>query len=72
MLMDILIFKTNTAGKKQKKKLFPLLRKIEGIIRWNIDLEDSDRVLRVVAFHVSPQTVENTLTQAGYYCKEME
>lgn len=70
--MDILIFQTNTENVKQKRKLFPLLRMVPGIIRWTIDLEDTDRILRVEAVQVSPAMIEQTLQHGGFYCRELE
>ena len=70
--MDILVFKTNTGSVQQKRKLFPLLRRVPGIIRWTIDLEDTDRILRVEAVQVSPAMIEHTLQHGGFYCRELE
>lgn len=70
--MDILIFKTNTNSVQQKRKLFPLLRRVPGIIRWTIDLEDTDRILRVEAVQVFPAMIEHTLQHGGFYCRELE
>ncbi len=70
--MDILIFKTNVEDKKQVRKLFPVLRTLDGILRWNVDLHDIDKVLRIEAVSIAPQRVETVLQQAGYFCKELE
>lgn len=50
----------------------PFLNRLEGIIRWNVDLHDRDKILRVESHSLSPKTVEQTLELAGYYCKELE
>jgi len=70
--MDILVFKTNVESKKQVRKLFPVLRTMDGIARWNVDLHDIDKVLRVEAVSISPRSVETVLQKAGYFCKELE
>jgi len=70
--MEVLVFKTNVADKKIKRKLFPLLRTINGVLKWNIDLEDADKVLRIEAMHVTPLQIEKTLQQAGFFCRELE
>jgi len=70
--MDILVFKTNVEDKKQVRKLFPVLRTLDGILRWNVDLHDIDKVLRIEAVSIAPQRVETVLQQAGYFCKELE
>ena len=70
--MEILVFKTNVTDQKIKRKLFPLLRTIEGILTWNIDFEDADKVLPVETLHVAPSIIEQTLQHAGFLCIEME
>lgn len=70
--MEILVFKTNLHSKQEIRKAGSFLKKLAGIIRWNVDLHDTDNILRVVAASVSPRAVEHTLRQAGYYCQELE
>jgi hypothetical protein len=70
--MEILIFKTNVENMNHIRKLYPLLKTIQGILKWNIDTEDVDRILRVEAVSVAPQRIEMALQSAGYYCKELE
>lgn len=43
----ILVFKTSVNDKKQIKKLLPLLNKFLVNSKWNFDLEDCDKILRV-------------------------
>ena len=70
--MEILVFKTNVENMNHIRKLYPLLKTIQGILKWNIDTEDVDRILRVEAVSVAPQRIEMALQSAGYYCKELE
>jgi len=70
--MEILIFKTNVDSKRQVRKLFPVLRTLHGIARWNVDLHDTDNILRVEAVSISPRSIETVVQQAGYFCKELE
>lgn len=70
--MEILVFKTNVEDVKQIRKLSGHLRDIKGICKWNVDLNDCDKVLRIEANGITPQFVENILVDAGYYCKELE
>ena len=69
--MDILIFVTNVADTKAVSKLKPLLTAMPAIKNWNIDLDDCDRVLRIVAKNLSPRKVESTLQTAGFHCYEL-
>jgi len=70
--MEILIFKTNVENMNHIRKLYPLLKTIQGILKWNIDTEDVDRILRIEAVSIAPQRIEMALQSAGYYCKELE
>jgi hypothetical protein len=70
--MSILVFKTNIVDAKHVKTVLPHMRQIDGIEKWNIDLHDVDKVLRVVADDdISPTYVELVVQRAGYYCTEM-
>lgn len=70
--MDILVFKTNIRYKKQISAVSRHMDNLEGVIRWNLDFDDVDNILRVEARDLSPRTVEHTLLQAGYVCEELE
>jgi hypothetical protein len=70
--MEILVFKTNVESMSHIRKLYPLLKTIQGILKWNIDTEDVDKVLRIEAVSVTPGKIETALQSAGYYCKELD
>jgi hypothetical protein len=70
--MEILVFKTNLETMNHIRKLYPLLKAIQGILKWNIDTEDVDKILRVETVNVTPGKIEMALRDAGYFCKELE
>ena len=70
--MDILIFKTNLNTPQLISEAKPLIQNIQGIRRWNVDMQDCDNVLRIEAEQVSPRSVESILKSAGYFCEELE
>ncbi len=70
--MNILVFKTDIEDLKQVKKVSSYLKNIRGILRWNVDLQDCDKILRVEAEALTPRSVEAVLQNAGYYCRELE
>ena len=70
--MEILVFKTNLKFKKQVNTVTNHLNNLEGITRWNVDLLDKDRILRIEARDLSPRAVEQTLQQAGFFCEELD
>ena len=67
----ILVFKTNLENKKQLKEVRPALDRLEGVNSWNTDLEDCDRILRVVSCGTTPETVIQQMRTLGYNCEEL-
>ncbi|MES2775352.1 MAG: hypothetical protein V4722_14355 [Bacteroidota bacterium] len=72
--MQILVFKTNLEDKQHISVARKLLSKMQGILYWNVDLHDIDKILRIEANELLlvPVRVEQTLQQAGYYCEELK
>ena len=70
--MTILVFKTDVRNKKRVSALAAHLQHIQGIIKWNVDLKDADKVLRVECASVPPNLIEKSLRQAGYFCEELQ
>ncbi|MBC7588978.1 MAG: hypothetical protein H7178_11540 [Chitinophagaceae bacterium] len=71
--MNILVFKTNIADAKHVKKVSPYIKEIDGIQKWNIDLHDVDKVLRVVvADDLAASYIEFVVQNAGYFCSELQ
>jgi len=70
--MNILVFKTNIEDARQVKKVSPHLSNMEGIQRWNVDLNDCDKILRVETNELLPHSIESLLQRAGYYCEELQ
>lgn len=66
----ILLFKTNLelCDIKLLKKLFTRKTKIED---WNIDLDDEDRVLRIVTTKLKHHDIIKLITHHGYNCCEL-
>ena len=69
--MEILVFRTDLQNRKSVHAVTPHLERIEGIMRWNVDLQDVDKVLRVESVSASAQTIAQSLNSAGYYCEEL-
>lgn len=69
--MEILVFKTNIVQFKDIRKVGNILMKEKDILTWNVDSEDCDRVLRIVAQKNISQKVEMMVNKAGFYCREL-
>ena len=70
--MEVLVFKTNLHDSKQISAVTPHINNLQGIARWNVDLDDVDNVLRIESENLCARTVETTLQQAGYICEELQ
>jgi hypothetical protein len=70
--MEVLVFKTDIRDRKRISEIEPHLESIKGIVRWNVDLQDRDHILRIETDTISPRIIEQQLQQAGYYCEELE
>ena len=68
---DILVFKTNLRFKKDVKQVEDLLNAVKGIVRWTVDTEDCDKVLRIESKNISTHEIITILHSAGYFCEEM-
>jgi hypothetical protein len=71
-LDNILVFKTNISSHSQKDSAKNVLDSIDHIEEWSIDMEDVDRVLRVVSRQPNSNEIINKLTNAGHECSELD
>jgi hypothetical protein len=70
--MDVLVFMTSVSKPEQVSEVKPLLTGIPAIKEWNFDLEDCDKILRIVSKNLSPRYIESLLKKAGFACMELE
>ena len=69
--MQVLVLKTNIRYKKHLKEVAPLLDGQHSILRWNVDLQDRDKVLRIEAAALPINDIIQLIQQAGFYCEEL-
>ncbi len=69
--MIISVFKTSIK-EKDIIDLSPALNKLEGLSRWNTDLEDCDNILRVESHSDIVEEIINILSTQGLQCEELE
>jgi hypothetical protein len=70
--MQIHVFKTNITNATHVKNVSQFIGTIDGIYKWNVDLHDCDKVLRVEANELTPYAIASVVQMAGYYCVELE
>ncbi|MEN7549934.1 hypothetical protein AAG747_18560 [Rapidithrix thailandica] len=66
---EVFVFRTNLPEKVPVK--LPLDH-LPGVIEWNTDLEDCDRILRVVSEGANLNEVIHSIKALGYQCEELE
>lgn len=67
--MNLLIFKTNIETEEKVVTIKPFLNNHSNIIKWSIDLEDIDNVLRVKSTKsLSENDLINAIRIKGFYC----
>lgn len=70
-LVTIQVFKTNLLA-LDVSKIETFLNAHPYVIKWNIDLEDVDKVLRIVTIDpIAPSEIRSVLTSLGYFCEEL-
>ena len=69
--MDIFVFKTNVTDEGKIPEITPHLETLSGIVKWNFDLEDTDKILRIEAVNLPAQKIESVMAYAGYSCEEL-
>lgn len=71
-LTKVLIFQTNINTEEDRQKISDLLQTHPLISEWSVDLEDIDRVLRVVSDKLGLEDVIKLVTNCGFVCQELE
>lgn len=67
----IYTFKTSVRTKRQVRKLKPLINHILPNGKWNFDLEDCDKVLRVDSDENVVVKVIDVLSTNKFHCEEL-
>ena len=65
----ILVFKTNIRLRKDLKKIEPVLNANPFIINWNIDRNDSDKVLRIKTVNINSGELIDIIKGKAIYVK---
>ena len=70
--MELLIFRTDIKTKKKVKSIKPIFNSHTDILKWSIDLEDIDNVLRIEATkNLSEEDIMGLVKVEGFYIKTL-
>ena len=71
-LDKVLVFRTSIHDEAAKQKAAGILGSYPGVEDWSVDLEDVDRVLRIVSGSTSAAGIIAALASMGIECAELE
>jgi hypothetical protein len=69
--MEVLVFKTNLQQADDVERVTITMNEEQRILKWTVDREDCDKVLRVESDHIPADEVAALIRQAGYSCEEL-
>jgi hypothetical protein len=73
MKTKLLILKTNIRSKKKLQILVPAFNGHGSIQRWSVDLEDKDKVLRIVGDEaINEREIIELVKNQGFYAEDLE
>lgn len=68
--MRVLVFKTNIKSKGKVQRMDPFFSGNSAVLKWTVDTEDEDNVLRVEALSDFQETeVISLVKQSGFHCE---
>ncbi len=70
--MQVLVFKTSVDDPQSVRSLKPDLDRLAGKGKWNFDLSDCDRILRISTPTVKAEMAIQLLQYFGFLCTELE
>lgn len=68
----IFVFKTSVKTKKQIKALKPHINNILPKARWNFNLEDCDKILRIESEENVTHEIQKLLNIHNFHCEELD
>lgn len=68
----IFVFKTSVKTKMQVQQLKPHIDKTMPTAKWNFDLEDIDKILRIESENDIVSIITNLLNIHNFNCEELE
>lgn len=70
--MELLIFQTDIKSRNKVKSIEPILNNHSDILKWTIDLEDIDNVLRIEATtNLLEEEVIDLIKDKGFYIQTL-
>ncbi len=71
-LTHILVFRTNINTEADKLKVAEVFTGYNTVEDWNVDMDDIDRVLRIVSYEPCAEEIIKQINKIGYQCQELQ
>ena len=70
--MKILTFTSNMACNGCVSKVKPFLDELEGITKWEVDIENPQKILTVQSNELSADQIQEAVIKAGYQLEDLQ
>ena len=70
--MKILTFTSNIACNGCLSKVKPFLDELEGVIKWEVDIENPQKILTVQSNELSVDQIQEAVIKAGYQLEDLQ
>lgn len=70
--MKILTFTSNIACNECVSKVKPFLDELEGVIKWEVDIENPQKILTVQSNELSADQIQEAVIKAGYQLEDLQ
>ena len=68
--MKVLTFTSNIACNGCVSKVKPFLDELEGLVKWQVDIEHPQKILTVESDELSAEQIQEAVAKAGYRLEE--
>lgn len=68
---ECFVFRTDLQSKKDVKQISETINGIPGIVEWSVDLEDWEKVLRIVGIGLQKDVIQETLRKQEVDIEEL-
>ena len=70
--MKILTFTSNIACNGCVSKVKPFLDELEGVIKWEVDIGNPQKILSVYTNELSADQIQEAVIKAGYQLEDLQ
>ncbi len=71
LLLQVVVLKTRIHSEEDVQQLAEVLENADNILKWTVDRQDSDKVLRVETFNTTTNEIMDLLGNNQIFCEEL-